>query len=76
MGRGDRIKKWFVDLKQTFTNHPEALGQSFSQHFAGSIQIAGHHFWHGIMHLVHGCFPFCFDHLDTPSSNTQSVHQV
>ena len=48
-------------MPNLFTRHPEALGESFFQHFFHAISYAGRMFLAGGAALVHAFLPFLFE---------------
>jgi hypothetical protein len=48
-------------MSNPFTRHPDALGESFFQHFRHALGYSGRMFLAGGAALVHAVFPFLFE---------------
>ena len=47
-------------MKNIFTDHPESVGESYSQHFLFAFNVGLRLILWGIVALIHGIFPFTF----------------
>jgi hypothetical protein len=48
-------------LTRLFTQHPEAVGESYGEHFGVALRYSGKMFAAGFCALVHAFLPFCFE---------------
>lgn len=56
------IKRGARKTKKTFERHPKSNNQSYFRHLVKSWKACGFAMWVGFQYLVHGCFPFWFEH--------------
>lgn len=59
-------------MPNPFTKHPEALGESFFQHFWHALSYSGRMFLAGGAALVHAFFPFLCE--KTASNMIKAMH--
>ena len=75
MTRLDRVKQGLADFKREFTRHPEEMNQSYGRHLVESLISCGCHVGQAFQFLFHGCFPFCFPHIDVEMQDTLTKDQ-
>ena len=61
-----------MSLKRLFTEHPEAVGESYSEHMRVALSFAGPLLLAGLAALVHAFLPFLCT--TTASSTVKRLH--
>lgn len=49
-----------AEVKQAFTEHPQATGETYLEHLWFTLRMSARMFWAGFAILMHGIFPFLF----------------
>lgn len=53
-----RAREFSAEVKQAFTEHPHATGETYLQHLCFTVKMAGRFFYTTTVLLIHGIFPF------------------
>lgn len=61
-----------MSLKRLFTDHPEAVGESYGEHMGVALSFAGPLLLAGLAALVHAFLPFLFT--TTASATVKRLH--
>lgn len=61
-----------MSLKRLFTDHPDAVGESYTEHMGVALSFAGPLLAAGLAALVHAFLPFLF--LTTASTIVKRLH--
>ncbi len=60
-------------MKLSFTQHPRAVGESYTEHFGVAMGFAGAMLAGGLACAVHAVLPFCFT--STGSATIRRLHE-
>jgi hypothetical protein len=58
---GEEISVMIERTKQLFVAHPEALNESYGQHFSHAMRYSGRMFAASLCAFTHAIFPFLFE---------------
>jgi Family of unknown function (DUF6356) len=61
-----------MSLKRLFTDHPDSVGETYTEHMGVALSFAGPLLAAGLAALVHAFVPFLF--LTTASSTVKRLH--
>jgi hypothetical protein len=70
--RGTFLKEHPMSLRRLFTDHPEAVGESYTEHMGVALSFAGPLLLAGLAALVHAFLPFLCT--TTASSTVKRLH--
>jgi hypothetical protein len=62
-----------MTLRQSFTRHPAAVGETYGQHLAFAAGTGGRMVLAGLACMLHGIFPFLFER--TGSRTILALHR-
>ena len=60
-------------MEMSFTKHPEAVGETFAEHFVVATSIGGAMILGGLACMIHGVLPFLFT--STGSKTIKRLHE-